>query len=51
MYFLFFLNHFFIAQRKGGSAIFKSHASKRVAPAKFRTLDYNEREGYIILKF
>jgi large subunit ribosomal protein L8e len=37
-----------IAQRKGGSTIFRSHTSKRVAPAKFRTLDYQEREGYPI---
>jgi len=36
-----------IAQRKGGSTIFRSHTSKRIAPAKFRTLDYAEREGYI----
>lgn len=36
-----------IAQRKGNSAVFKSHSHKRVAPAAFRKLDYVERNGYI----
>jgi len=31
------------AQRHGGSLIFASHSFHRVAPAKFRTLDYVER--------
>jgi len=35
------------AQRHGGSLIFASHSAKRVAPARFRTLDYVERNGYI----
>ena len=34
-----------IAQRHGGSLIFASHSAKRVAPARFRTLDYVERNG------
>jgi hypothetical protein len=38
-----------IAQRKGKSTIFKSHSSKRIAPAQFRTLDFAEREGYVVL--
>jgi len=36
-----------IAQRRGASTIFKAHTSKRIAPARFRTLDYPERHGYI----
>jgi large subunit ribosomal protein L8e len=35
------------SQRHGASTVFKSHTSKRVAPARFRTLDFAEREGYI----
>jgi len=35
------------AQRHGGSLIFASHKTHRVAPARFRTLDYAERQGYI----
>merc|ERR1712032_780524 len=35
------------AQRHGGSLIFAAHTCKRVAPARFRTLDYVERNGYI----
>merc|ERR1711906_86320 len=35
------------AQRHGGSRVFAAHTHKRVAPAKFRTLDFAEREGYI----
>merc|ERR1719484_213721 len=35
------------AQRHGGSLIFASHKTHRVAPARFRTLDYTERQGYI----
>merc|ERR1711907_437643 len=35
------------AQRHGGSLIFAAHTTKRVAPARFRTLDYVERNGYI----
>jgi hypothetical protein len=36
------------AQRKGKGGIYKSHTSKRVAPAKFRTLDYAEKHGYLL---
>jgi len=36
-----------IAQRHGGSLIFASHSQHRVAPARFRTLDFVERQGYI----
>jgi large subunit ribosomal protein L8e len=39
--------HSSTAQRHGGSTVFKAHTSKRVAPARFRTLDYAERHGYI----
>merc|ERR1711865_135221 len=35
------------AQRHGGSRVFAAHTHKRVAPAKFRTLDFAERQGYI----
>jgi len=35
------------SQRHGGSLIFASHSFHRVAPARFRTLDYVERQGYI----
>jgi large subunit ribosomal protein L8e len=35
------------AQRHGGSLIFSSHSTHRVAPARFRTLDYVERQGYV----
>jgi large subunit ribosomal protein L8e len=38
---------FWIAQRHGGSLIFASHSHHRVAPARFRTLDFVERQGYI----
>jgi len=35
------------SQRHGGSTVFKCRTSKRVAPARFRTLDFAERKGYI----
>merc|ERR1711957_1071845 len=35
------------SQRHGASTIFKCRTSKRVAPARFRTLDFAERKGYI----
>ena len=35
------------AQRKGKSAVYKAHTTKRIAPAKFRNLDYVEKNGYI----
>jgi len=34
-------------QRKGSSTIFKAVTRLRKAPAKFRTLDYAERHGYL----
>jgi len=35
-------------QRKGKQkSIFKAHKMHRLAPAKFRNLDYSERRGYI----
>jgi large subunit ribosomal protein L8e len=34
-------------QRKGRGGIFNSHTKLRIAPAKFRTLDYAERNGYV----
>ena len=34
-------------QRKGAGGIFTSNSRLRKAPAKFRTLDYAERSGYI----
>jgi large subunit ribosomal protein L8e len=36
------------AQRKGRSkGVFRTHKVHRVAPARFRNLDYAERHGYI----
>ena len=35
------------AQRKGGSAIFRARTFHRKGPAKFRSLDYAERQGYL----
>ena len=34
-------------QRKGAGSVFKAHTAGRIAPAKFRKLDFIEREGYI----
>jgi len=34
-------------QRKGAGSVFRSHTHHRVAPAKFRKLDYLEKNGYI----
>ncbi len=34
-------------QRKGGSAIFRSRTFHRKGPAKLRSLDYAERQGYL----
>jgi large subunit ribosomal protein L8e len=44
------------AQRKGGSAIFRARTFHRKGPAKLRSLDYAERQGYLrgvvkVLKF
>ena len=33
--------------RKGAGSVFKAHTHHRVAPAKFRRLDYLEKNGYI----
>jgi large subunit ribosomal protein L8e len=33
--------------RKGAGSVFTSHTHHRVAPAKFRKLDYLEKNGYI----
>jgi len=35
------------AQRKGAGGVFKSHTKHRKGAAKFRTLDFAERHGYI----
>jgi large subunit ribosomal protein L8e len=36
------------AQRRGASGgVFKSHKHNRIAPPKFRTYDYAERNGYV----
>lgn len=35
------------AQRKGAGTVFKAHTTHRKGPAKFRHLDFAEREGYI----
>ncbi len=33
--------------RKGPGSVFRSHTQHRVAPARFRNLDYIEKKGYI----
>merc|ERR1719310_934791 len=35
------------AQRKGTGGIFKSHSKHRIGAAKFRSLDFGERNGYV----
>jgi len=35
------------SQRKGPGSVFKAHQRLRKAPAKYRTLDFTERNGYI----
>jgi large subunit ribosomal protein L8e len=35
------------AQRKGEASVFKAHTKHRKGPAKFRSLDFSERHGYI----
>jgi large subunit ribosomal protein L8e len=35
------------SQRKGGSAIFRSHNKHRIGAAKHRSLDFAERHGYV----
>jgi len=34
-------------QRKGRGSVFTSHTNHRIGAAKFRTLDYSERNGYV----
>ena len=34
-------------QRKGKGSVFRAHVKHRVAPARLRTLDYAERNGYV----
>merc|ERR1712224_1108885 len=34
-------------QRKGAGSVFKAHTKHRRGPAKFRNLDFAERQGYI----
>lgn len=36
-----------LAQRKGGSAIFRARTFHRKGPAKLRALDFAERQGFI----
>jgi hypothetical protein len=49
--YLFFLSdkmgRVILAQRKGGSAIFRARTFHRKGPAKFRALDFAERQGYL----
>lgn len=33
--------------RKGKGSVYRSHTHHRIAPAKFRRLDYLEKNGYI----
>ena len=33
--------------RKGAGSVFRAHTTGRIAPAKFRRLDYLEKNGYI----
>nr|CAD1839353.1 unnamed protein product [Ananas comosus var. bracteatus] len=35
------------AQRKGAGSVFRSHAHHRKGPARFRSLDFAERNGYL----
>ncbi|KAI3846841.1 hypothetical protein MKW92_047246 [Papaver armeniacum] len=35
------------AQRKGDGSVFKSHAHHHTGPAKFRSLDFGKRNGYL----
>jgi large subunit ribosomal protein L8e len=35
------------SQRHGASTVFKCRTHRRVAPARFRTLDYVEKQGYV----
>jgi large subunit ribosomal protein L8e len=35
------------SQRKGAGSVFKAHTHRRKGAAKFRVLDYAERNGYI----
>jgi large subunit ribosomal protein L8e len=33
--------------RKGAGSVFKAHTHHRIAPARFRKLDFIEKKGYI----
>ncbi|GAU13209.1 hypothetical protein TSUD_234150 [Trifolium subterraneum] len=35
------------AQHKGAGSVFKSHTHHRKGPARFRSLDFEERNGYV----
>ncbi|KAJ0968364.1 hypothetical protein J5N97_025281 [Dioscorea zingiberensis] len=35
------------AQRKGAGSVFRSHTHHRKGPARFRSLDFGERNGYL----
>jgi len=35
------------AQRKGNGSVFTAHVKHRKGPAKYRSLDYSERQGYV----
>ncbi|MBA0788265.1 hypothetical protein Gotri_027268 [Gossypium trilobum] len=35
------------AQRKGAGSVFKAHTHHRKGPARFRSLDFGERNGYL----
>ncbi|KAL6549425.1 60S ribosomal protein L8 [Orobanche hederae] len=35
------------AQHKGAGSVFKSHTHHRKGPARFRSLDFGERNGYL----
>ena len=39
--YIFHINYVHLAQRKGSQPMFKALTHKRVAPAKFRNLDYS----------
>jgi hypothetical protein len=47
IYFLDKMGRVIRGQRKGGSAIFRARTFHRKGPAKFRALDYAERQGYL----
>jgi len=44
---LFVIFWYLAAQRKGNNTVFNAHTTHRKGAAKYRTLDYSERHGYI----